>query len=107
MRQGNGTMGCPKLKTENWVFLRGGEKHPLFPRKPREKNRSRSAPAEMDDGGSLHGMVLNDPVDGWGLLGYGTFIVNPASKDEFLEAMDIKNPPDSDCIKAVRDEFKV
>ena len=42
-------MGCLKLKTEGWVFLRGGEKHPLFPRKPREKNRSRSAPAEMDD----------------------------------------------------------
>ena len=42
-------MGCPRLKTENWVFLRGGEKHLLFPRKPREKNRSRSAPAEMDD----------------------------------------------------------
>jgi RHS repeat-associated protein len=42
-------MGCPRLKTENWVFLRGGEKHLLFPRNPREKNRSRSAPAEMDD----------------------------------------------------------
>ena len=42
-------MGCPKLH-EGWVFLRGGEKHLLFPRKPREKNRSRSAPAEMDDG---------------------------------------------------------
>jgi RHS repeat-associated protein len=42
-------MGCPKLY-EGWVFLRGGggETHPLFPRKPREKNRSRSAPAEMD-----------------------------------------------------------
>ena len=41
-------MGCPKLH-EGWVFLRGGEKHLLFPRFPREKNRSRSAPAEMDD----------------------------------------------------------
>ena len=41
-------MGCSKLY-EGWFFLRGGEKHLLFPRKPREKNRSRSAPAEMDD----------------------------------------------------------
>jgi hypothetical protein len=46
--KGTGIMGCPKLKTEGWVFLRSGEKHLLFPRKPREKNRSRSAPAEMD-----------------------------------------------------------
>jgi len=43
-------MGCPKLQTEGWVFLRSGEKHLLFPRKPRGKNRSRTAPAEMDAG---------------------------------------------------------
>jgi hypothetical protein len=62
-------MGCPKLY-EDWVFLRGGEKHLLFPRKPREKNRSRSAPAEMDGGEwNLYAMVGNDPVDGWDYLG--------------------------------------
>jgi predicted SprT family Zn-dependent metalloprotease len=54
-------MGCLKL-CEGWVFLRGGEKHLLFPRKPREKNRSRSAPAEMDGGWNLYAMVGNDPV---------------------------------------------
>jgi hypothetical protein len=57
-------MGCPKL-LEGWVFLRGGEKHLLFPRKPREKNRSRSAPAEMDGGWNLYAMVGNDPVGRW------------------------------------------
>jgi len=57
-------MGCLKL-CEGWVFLRGGEKHPLFPRKPREKNRSRFAPAEMDGGWNLYAMVGNDPVGRW------------------------------------------
>jgi len=40
-------MGCPKLKTGNWRFVSAGRKRPyLF---HLEKNRSRSAPAEMDD----------------------------------------------------------
>jgi hypothetical protein len=66
-------MGCPKLKTGNWVFLRGGEKHLLFPRFPREKNRSRSAPAEMDGGWNLYGFIGNDPVGRWDWRGLDRF----------------------------------
>ena len=58
-------MGCPKLH-EGWVFLRGGEKHLLFPRKPREKNRSRSARNEKshkNDGSPANGKP-EEPVGG-------------------------------------------
>ena len=75
-------MGCPKLH-EGWVFLRGGEKHPLFPRKPREKNRSRSASAEMDGGWNLYGMVGNDPVGRWdwrGLVEATVKLLNDSGK---------------------------
>jgi hypothetical protein len=40
-------------------------------------------------------MVGNDPVGSWDWRGYGTFIVNPASREEVLEAMAIKNPNDA------------
>jgi len=62
-------MGCPKLY-EDWRFVSAetaGRKRPyLF---HPEKNRSRSAPAEMDGGWNLYAMVGNDPVGRWDLRG--------------------------------------
>ena len=72
-------MGCPKLH-EGWVFLRGGE-----------KNRSRSAPAEMDGGWNLYAIVGNDPVGRWDIRGNNGNEVTCIRKSQTISAWKIFN----------------